>query len=86
MYAESLPGKVELGCALRDFVPNPLQCFRCQAYGHVAAVCRREIPRCKKCAGGNEMKECVVSVEKVICVSCGGAHGARDWRCPVRER
>jgi hypothetical protein len=34
------------------FIPNPLLCFRCQAYGHVAAVCRREIRRCEKCVGG----------------------------------
>ena len=49
-------------------------------------MCRREIPRCEKCAGGHETKEYVVSVEKVVCVSCGGAHGAGDWRYLVRER
>ena len=33
--AESLPDKVKLGCASytrESFVPNPLQCFKCQAY------------------------------------------------------
>lgn len=33
----------------------------------------------------HETKECVVSVEKVVHVSCGGDHGAGDRRCPVRE-
>ena len=46
---------------------------------------QREIPRCEKCAGGHETKGCVVSVEKGVCVSCGGDHGAGDRRCPVRE-
>ena len=32
------------------------------------------------------MMECVVSVENVMDVSCGAAHGAEDRRCPVRER
>ena len=30
---------------VRAFVPNPLQCFRYQAHGHVAAACRGEIQR-----------------------------------------
>ena len=69
--AVSLQDKVKLGCAsypVRVFVLKPLQCFRCQDYGHVAAVCRREIPRCEKCTGRHETKECVVLVEKVWCV------------------
>ena len=73
--AESLPDKVQLGCVsypMRAFVLNPIWCFKCQAYGHVAAVCRREIPRCEKCAGGPETKECVVSVGKCVCVNCRG--------------
>ena len=43
------------------------------------------MPRCEKCVGGHEMKECVVSWRK-LCVSCGGANGAGDLRCQVRER
>lgn len=53
---ESLPDKVILGYfsyPLQAFVPKPLCCYRCQAYGHVATVCRREVPRCEKCAEGD---------------------------------
>ena len=66
---ESLPDKVMLGyisCPVQALVPNTLHCYRCQAYGHVAAVCRREVPRCEKCAEGHETKE------------CRDAHGAGD--------
>ena len=76
---QSLPDKVKLGWVsylMRAFVPNQLRCFRCQAFGHVVSVCRREIPRCEKCAGGHETKECVLSVEKAMCVNCRGTHGA----------
>ena len=85
--AEYLPDEVMSGYVsypVRAFVPNPLRCFRCQAYGHIAAVCRREIPRCEKCAGGHKTKKCVVSVEK-LCVNCGGGHLAGDQKSPVQE-
>ena len=67
-------------------MPNTLRCYRCQAYGHVAAVCRREVPRCEKCAEGHEKKECVQLGKVVVCVNCRGAHGAGDQKCPVRKR
>ena len=41
---ETLPDKVMLGYfsnPVQASVLNPLGCYRCQAYGHVAAVCRR---------------------------------------------
>lgn len=84
--ADSLPDKVKVGSisyTVTAFVLKILWGFRCQVYGHV--VCRREMPRCGKCVGGHEKKQCVVSVKKVICVSCGVAHRAGD-RCPLRER
>ena len=45
---------------------------RCQQC--VAAVCRREISRCGKCAGGHGTEDCVLSVDQVVCVNCGDAH------------
>jgi hypothetical protein len=65
---------------IRAFVQNTLLCFRYQAYGHVAAVCRREIPRC---AEGHWTNKCVVSVKEV---NYRGALVAGDKKCPVRER
>ena len=49
-------------------------------------MCRRELPRCEKCARGHETKECVVSVGKVVRVNFKGTHDAGDRRCTVRER
>jgi hypothetical protein len=67
-------------------VPNTLRCYRCQAYGHVAVMFRREVPRCEKCAEGHEIKKCVALGKVVVCVNCRGAHGTGDQKCPVRER
>ena len=59
-------------------MPNILRCYRCQVYGHVGAMCRREGPMCEKCAERHETKECVVLGKVVVCVNCRGAHGAGD--------
>ena len=78
---DSLPEKVMLGYisyTVRAFVQNTLRCYRCQAYGHVAAVCRRKVHRCERSAEGHETKECVALGKVVICVNCRGAHGAGD--------
>ena len=85
---ESLPDKVILGYIsypVQAFVPNTLRCYRWQAYGHVAAVSRREVPRCEKCTEGHERKECVTLRKVVVCVNSRGAHGAGDQKCPVQE-
>ena len=67
-------------------MPNTLRRYTCQAYGHVAAVCRRDVPRCEKCATWDETKECVALGKVVVCVNCRGAHGAGDQKCLVQER
>ena len=74
----SLPDKVMLGYIsypVQAFVPTTLHCYRCQAYGSVAAVCRREVSRCEKCTEGHETNKCVALGKVVVCVNCRGAHG-----------
>ena len=69
-HCQSLPDKVMLGYIsylVRAFVQNPVLCFRCNVYVHVAAVCKREILRCGKCAGGHVTEDWEVSVDKVVC-------------------
>jgi hypothetical protein len=67
------PDKVMLGYR-SAFVLTTLRCYRCQAYGHVAAVCRREVPRCEEYAEGQETKECIALGKVVVCVQL--------WGCP----
>ena len=62
LLSQSLPDKVML-----VYISYPLCFFRCNIYGHVAAVCRTKIPRCGKCAGGHGIEDCVVPVDKIVC-------------------
>ena len=69
-----LPADVLLGYMVypvREFVRPPLRCYKCQRYGHVAAVCRGS-RRCGKCGGDHEFAQC--SVNQVKCCNCGGEH------------
>jgi hypothetical protein len=75
---ESLPDKVKVGSVsypVRVYVLRILQGFRCQGYGHIVAVCRREMPRCEKCAGGNVWywgrKLCVLVVGVIMRLEIG---------------
>jgi hypothetical protein len=59
--------------------PQPLQCFKCLAFQHVAANCDKE-QKCAKCSGAHSRKDCTSS--DLQCTNCGGKHGASSYECP----
>lgn len=63
-----------------------LQCYNCQAFGHVSSNCHRE-PNCLKCAGDHNTRDCSIKnkIENPKCVNCGGDHVASDTCCPVYQ-
>ena len=54
------------------------QCFKCQAYGHKADICKNK-PKCGKCAQEHETRNC--NSEELKCANCKGAHAAGDHEC-----
>ena len=63
---------------VREFKENPVRCFRCQNFGHMAGKCKRE-KRCAQCGGvGHERQECK---EETKCCHCGEGHSAGFWWC-----
>lgn len=58
------------------------QCFKCQAYGHIASHCRKEA-KCGKCAGSHNTREC--TKEETQCANCNQKHNAWSNSCPTRR-
>jgi len=73
-----LPSEVKLGCMLfrvKQYIPRPLRCFKCNRYGHVAKHCRGRL-RCSICSGEHKYSECSAAAPK--CPNCGGSHSAHE--------
>ena len=82
---DELPEKVRVtwrSIRVRPYIPNPVRCFKCQAYGHMANACKgRE--RCARCsATGHNSSSC--ESPKPRC-TCGGEHEAWSRECPRLE-
>lgn len=85
---EVLPVRVKVGYLsyqVRPYIPPPLRCFKCQRFGHVAAVCRGK-QRCGKCGEeGHEYGKCNEGT-KIKCCNCGGEHSAAYKGCGAHKR
>lgn len=62
-----------------QFIPNPLRCFGCQAFGHHQTNCTKNkvCPKCSQVAHGDD--PCTSAVK---CPNCGGDHPAYATSCP----
>ncbi|CAN8007206.1 unnamed protein product [Ixodes pacificus] len=83
---KDLPHYVHIGYVRHPvtlYVARPLQCFRCNRIGHVAAACQKE-QTCAKCSGGNEPTAC--DSETSRCINCGKGHAATSGQCPVLRK
>ena len=79
----TLPDKVQVAwqsVRVRPYIPNPIRCFRCQAFGHMASNCK-SAERCKRCGGTDHKSETCTAV-KPKCAGCEGEHEAWDRACP----
>lgn len=79
-----LPRDVCLGfnChPVTEYIAPPVQCFKCQRFGHYARDCRGSV-RCKVCAGDHDFKVCSSRCE-AKCANCQGPHVASFGACPV---
>lgn len=84
---KELPMSIKIGYIsfqVRPYVPPPLRCFKCQRYGHIAAVCKGK-QRCPKCGEDHKIEECKEDVLEKCC-NCGGNHRVTYGGCEVRKR
>lgn len=62
---------------------DPVQCHRCQAFGHSKNYCRRPFV-CLKCAGNHPTTECKKDKNTPgLCANCGNQHIASYKGCPI---
>ena len=83
-HTPQLPQTILLGwdrVRVKPEKPRPRRCYNCQAYGHVAAVCKNT-PVCARCAGKHEEDEddCI---RPFCCAACGGNHTVFSKLCKV---
>ena len=81
-------------CTLADYV-RVIQCYRCQAFGHIAKDCKAE-PFCGHCAEKHERRNCNHQSGPPRCINCLRQRGADDElanhsatdakRCPILRR
>ena len=60
-----------------------MQCFNCQQYGHKAPSCK-EAPKCKKCAGDHNSRDCKSESAVPKCINCNLNHESNHPSCPAR--
>ena len=76
-----LPEKVCIGwtqCSVRIYIPRPRRCFKCQAFGHGANTCRREVGICANCAEEQHELPCD---KPARCSNCDDAHPSSSNNC-----
>ena len=63
------------------FKPRVIKCNKCQAFGHIARLCR-STERCGKCSENHDTKTCTVEPKDFKCFHCKGNHETGDKECP----
>lgn len=83
-YVDGIVVKWEM---LKKSNKRPIQCYRCQAWGHASTNCG--LPeRCVKCSDPHEKGACPrISREgNPTCCNCGGSHSSNHRGCPVYKQ
>jgi hypothetical protein len=76
-----LPEAIKVGylrVKVTPFVPSPLQCFRCQKYGHGSKNCSSQ-EMCRDCGKAKHEGDCK---DPKHCLNCEGKHSSSSRDCP----
>ena len=69
---------------VNDYHPNPVQCYKCQLFGHTATNCKGQ-DKCLYCSKRHAFKDCDKQAMK--CANCGSlAHMANYGGCPKMKQ
>lgn len=77
-----IPDEIKIGylsVRVRLYIPNPLKCYNCFAFGHKKAKCQEKHPVCGICSTVGVHSPC----GSPHCLNCKGNHTNFDKNCPV---
>ncbi|KAH3723765.1 hypothetical protein DPMN_049559 [Dreissena polymorpha] len=85
-----VPNKILVKCTnialdIRPCPVQPVRCFNCQGFGHIAS--RGNCPSatiCCRCAGSTCQRRCTNKIRR--CANCGGLHSASYQGCPSYKK
>lgn len=80
--AQVLPEFINVGylkVKVRPFIPNPMKCKKCLAYGHTQKWCNESEEFCYKCSKTLPHESCTDK----ICKNCQGEHFSNFKKCPI---
>ena len=78
------PSQLYLGyrrLTVKEFVPHPVRCYKCQKFSHISKNCRGK-QKCPVCSQNHTFDECQNRQNKK-CSNCGGSHLAGFKGCTV---
>ena len=85
---DQLPEFVYVGCMrkrVKLYIPNPMRCFKCQAFGHTSTRCNATKAKCARCGGAHGYEQCD-KIDTPTCPNCKGPHSAGYRGCPVYQQ
>ena len=62
-------------------LPNVLQCYKCQKFGHNFFECKEAASKCLRCGGDHRLTLCTVQKEQAKCANCHENHAANYKGC-----
>ena len=80
-----LPKAISVGYLMVEvspFIPNPLRCFRCQAFGHTKFTCKRT-PMCAICGEAEHTQEGERCTATPKCINCHEQHPSFSPKCTI---
>jgi hypothetical protein len=63
---------------------KPIQCFKCQKYGHYSSACVQTSLVCVKCTGNHRISEC--KSDKLKCANCSLEHTSSFVGCKIYQQ
>ena len=64
---------------VRNFIPDIMQCHKCQCLGHSTKSCTARYPRCLYCSGPHNKEQCKTQTR--TCANCREPHYANSNSC-----